>query len=68
MIGRLAGYGVGLMFIAGYALLFSNLTLMVVLGVILLTLDRVKPTAAELLPASAGPVLPATDGLVHGQA
>jgi hypothetical protein len=68
MIGRLAGYGIGLMFIAGYALLFSNLTLMVVLGVILLTLDRVKPTAAELLATATGPVLPATDGLVHGQA
>ena len=68
MIGRLAGYGVGLMFIAGYALLFSNLTLMVVLGVILLTLDRVKPIVAESLPAATGSVLPATDGLVHGQA
>lgn len=65
-MGRLAGYGIGLMFIAGYALLFSNLTLMVVLGVMLLTLDRVKPTVAESLPAAAGPVLPATDGLVHG--
>jgi predicted lipid-binding transport protein (Tim44 family) len=68
MIGRLAGYGIGLMFIAGYALLFSNLTLMVVLGVILLTLDRVKPTAAESLSVATGSVLPATDGLVHGQA
>lgn len=68
VIGRLAGYGIGLMFIAGYALLFSNLTLMVVLGVMLLTLDRVKPTAAESLPTAADPVLPATDGLVHGRA
>src|SRR5690348_3207435 len=47
MMGRLAGYGIGLMFVAGYALMFSNLTLMVVLGVMLLALDRVKPTAAE---------------------
>ena len=70
MIGRLAGYGIGLMFIAGYALLFSNLTLMVVLGTLLLTLDRVKPTAVELQPASTGSVLPASDGhgLAHGQA
>ena len=68
MIGRLAGYGIGLMFIAGYALLFSNLTLMVVLGVMLLTLDRVKPTAAESLPTAADPVLSATDGLIHGRA
>jgi hypothetical protein len=42
--------------------------LMVVLGVMLLTLDRVKPTVAESLPAAGGPVLPATDGLAHGQA
>jgi hypothetical protein len=68
MIGRLAGYGIGLMFIAGYALLFSNLTLMVVLGVLLLTLDRVKPTAAESQPAAAGPMLPASDQLVPRQA
>lgn len=67
MIGRLAGYGIGLMFMAGYALLFSNLTLMVVLGVMLLALDRVKPTAAELVPAAAGPAM-ASDDLVPGQA
>lgn len=67
MIGRLAGYGIGLMFIAGYALLFSNLTLMVVLGVMLLALDRVKPTAAESASTAAGPV-PASDGLLPGQA
>lgn len=68
MIGRLAGYGIGLMFIAGYALLFSNLTLMVVLGVMLLALDRVKPTVAESVPTAAGPVMPASDGLLPGQA
>lgn len=67
MIGRLAGYGIGLMFMAGYALLFSNLTLMVVLGVMLLALDRVKPTAAESVPAAAGPAM-ASDDLVPGQA
>lgn len=67
MIGRLAGYGIGLMFIAGYALLFSNLTLMVVLGVMLLALDRVKPTAAESASTAAGPV-PASDSLLPGQA
>ncbi len=68
MIGRLAGYGIGLMFIAGYALLFSNLTLMVVLGVMLLALDRVKPTAAESVPAAAGPMVSESDGLLPGQA
>ena len=67
-IGRLAGYGIGLMFIAGYVLLFSNLTLMVVLGVMLLALDRVKPTAAERVPTTAGPAMSASDGLLPGQA
>lgn len=68
MIGRLAGYGIALMFIAGYALLFSNLTLMVVLGVMLLALDRAKPTATDSVPTTAGPVMPASGGLLPGQA
>lgn len=68
MMGRPAGYGIGLMFIAGYALLFSNLTLMVVLGVLLLTLDRVKPTAAEAVSTAAGPLMPEPDGLITGRA
>lgn len=68
MTGRLAGYGIGLMFIAGYALLFSNLTLMVVLGVMLLVLDRMKSTVAESVSASTGPVMTASDGLLPGQA
>ncbi len=67
MIGRLAGYGIGLMFIAGYALMFSNLTLMVVLGVMLLARDRVKRTVAESVPTAVGPAMPASDGLLHGQ-
>ncbi|RMH06080.1 MAG: hypothetical protein D6704_08075 [Nitrospirae bacterium] len=40
LIGRLAGYGLGLMFIAGYALQLSHLTLMVAAGLMLLTLDK----------------------------
>ena len=40
MIGRLAGYGLGLMFMAGYALQLSHLTLMVMLGLMLLTIDK----------------------------
>ena len=40
VIGRLAGYGLGLMFMAGYALQLSHLTLMVVVGLMLLTLDK----------------------------
>ena len=67
-MGRLAGYGIGLMFIAGYALLFSNLTLMVVLGVMLLACDRVKVATAEALSTSAGPMMPASDGLMTGRA
>lgn len=68
MIGRLAGYGIGLMFIAGYALMFSNLTLMVVLGVMLLAFDRVKRTVTESVPTAVGPTMPAPEGLLHGQA
>lgn len=39
-MGRLAGYGLGLMFMAGYALQLSHLTLMVILGLMLLNADR----------------------------
>jgi hypothetical protein len=39
-LGRMAGFGLGLMFLAGYALQLSHLTLMVVLGLLLLNLDR----------------------------
>jgi hypothetical protein len=38
--GRHEGIGIGLMFLAGYALQLSHLTLMVLLGVLLLTLER----------------------------
>jgi hypothetical protein len=40
LIGRLAGYGLALMFMAGYALQLSHLTLMVVLGLMLLNIDK----------------------------
>lgn len=56
-MGRLAGYGLGLMFIAGYALLYSNLTLMVVLGVMLLTMDRYRREAVDLAPEMKTPIL-----------
>jgi hypothetical protein len=68
LMGRLAGYGIGLMFIAGYALLFSNLTLMVVLGVMLLTLDRVKATRVEAVLTTKGSVMPGAERLITGQA
>lgn len=67
MTGRLAGYGIGLMFIAGYALLFSNLTLMVVLGVMLLALDRTRAATTEAVPTREGSVMPAAERLITGQ-
>jgi hypothetical protein len=68
MMGRLAGYGIGLMFIAGYALLFSNLTLMVILGTLWFALDPVKGTVREAVSDTTGSVMPAPDGLMTGQA
>ena len=65
-MGRLAGYGLGLMFIAGYALLYSNLTLMVVLGVMLLTMDRYRREAVDSIAASDRPVMGTSDSLVGG--
>ena len=65
-MGRLAGYGLGLMFIAGYALLYSNLTLMVVLGVMLLTMDRYRREAPDSVTASDRPVMGTSDSLVGG--
>ncbi len=65
-MGRLAGYGIGLMFIAGYALLYSNLTLMVILGVMLLSMDRVKRQSVESAPASSASMMGTPDSLVSG--
>jgi len=62
-MGRLAGYGLGLMFIAGYALLYSNLTLMVVLGVMLLTMDRYRREPLEAPSAVGAPMLSGSDRL-----
>jgi hypothetical protein len=66
-MGRLAGYGLALMFIAGYALLFSNLTLMIILGVMLLTLDRPKGTMAEQATVPRPPLVGTQESLVGGQ-
>lgn len=68
MTGRVAGYGIGLMFVAGYALLFSNLTLMVVLGVMLLALDRAKAATVDAVSTTKGSVMPGTERLITGQA
>lgn len=66
-MGRLAGYGLGLMFMAGYALQLSHLTLMVVFGLLLLTMDRRWVTAtvpqsvdkpfADTTPIETGPMI-----------
>lgn len=45
--GRVAGYGLALMFIAGYALQLSHLTLMVVLGLTLVTMDARRRVATQ---------------------
>ena len=59
---RFAGYGLGLMFMAGYALQLSHLTLMVVLGLMLLNLDRRRAEAVTPSrvggAAVVGPVAP----------
>jgi hypothetical protein len=65
-MGRLAGYGLGLMFIAGYALLYSNLTLMVVLGAMLLTMDRHRRDATDSAPATNAPMVSTRDSLAGG--
>jgi hypothetical protein len=65
-MGRLAGYGLGLMFIAGYALLYSNLTLMVVLGAMLLTMDRQRRDTTESAPAANAPMVSRPDSLAGG--
>jgi hypothetical protein len=67
-MGRLAGYGIALMFMAGYALMFSNLTLMVILGVMLLTLDRVKSVVAEAVATTGHALMGTSDGLIVRQA
>jgi hypothetical protein len=66
-MGRVAGYGLGLMFIAGYALLVSSLTLMVILGVMLLTLDRPTAVVAEHESVPNEPLVGARESLAGGQ-
>ncbi|MDP9132840.1 MAG: hypothetical protein M3M98_06880 [Nitrospirota bacterium] len=66
-MGRLAGYGLALMFMAGYALLFSSLTLMVILGVMLLTLDRPKGVVMEHAAVTKPPLVGTQDSFVGGQ-
>jgi len=76
MMDRYEGIGIGLMFIAGYALNLSHLSMMVVLGMILLTLERqrtvLEPAARTAKPRLAEdhrPVLglqASIEGIDHG--
>lgn len=54
--GRMAGYGIGLMFMGGYALQITHETLIVVLGMMLLNLDRRHAVAsAAAFAVGVGP-------------
>jgi hypothetical protein len=57
-MGRPAGYGLGLMFLAGYALQLSHLTLMVVFGLVLLLLDARRAPVAWRQPVAPAAVHP----------
>lgn len=67
LMGRAAGYGLALMFMAGYALQLSHLTLMVVLGVMLLTLDRKRVGVQQGQPAEEGALARSVGSLVGKQ-
>ena len=67
-IERMAGYGLGLMFIAGYALQLSHLTLMVILGLVLLTLDRRRAVAPVSTSVGEQTLVNAAPPLLGGQA
>ncbi len=59
-MGRMAGYGLGLIFIAGYALQLSHLTLMVILGLMLLNLDTRREKSAVRDESEGRPLVGAT--------
>ncbi|MEW6247613.1 MAG: hypothetical protein AB1555_13035 [Nitrospirota bacterium] len=63
-MGRMAGYGLGLLFIAGYALQLSHLTLMVILGLMLLNLDKRRAVTVNENPASESRLVAAPPSLV----
>ena len=56
IIGSLAGSGIGWMFMAGYALPLSHLTMGVVLGLMLMTIDK-RGTLGRLRNKIDGPVV-----------
>lgn len=68
-MGRLAGYGLALMFMAGYALQLSHLTLMVVFGLLLLTMDRrwVRVPAGEPVDTQFAKSRPIETGSMIGE-
>ena len=66
-LGRMAGYGLGLMFMAGYALQLSHLTLMVVLGLMLLNLDRRRLVAVVGEPGKESRLATTGSPILGGQ-
>jgi hypothetical protein len=62
--GRPAGYGLGLMFIAGYALQLSHLTLLVVLGMTLVNLDAKRRSVTAASPVTEAALSGNSAGLV----
>ncbi|HXF93846.1 MAG TPA: hypothetical protein VNK46_13925 [Nitrospiraceae bacterium] len=66
-MGRMAGYGLGFLFIAGYALQLSHLTLMVILGLMLLNLDKRRVVAMDENPATESRLATAPPALVSGR-
>ncbi|MGQ0810482.1 MAG: hypothetical protein ACT4OO_04575 [Nitrospiraceae bacterium] len=66
-MGRMAGYGLGLMFIAGYALQLSHLTLMVILGLMLLNLDKRKQARVLDDSPSEAPLVSSSQHLLSEQ-
>ncbi len=63
--GRAAGYGLALMFIAGYALQLSHLTLMVVMGLTLVSIEARRRAAQE--PSSIGEALATASPSLAGE-
>lgn len=66
-MGRVAGFGLALMFFAGYALQLSHLTLMVVLGLMLLNLDRRRAPVPASQRVGEAPVSPTPTPILGGQ-
>ncbi len=67
-MGRPAGFGLALMFMAGYALQLSHLTLMVILGLLLITLERRGPLVGVQETLSRRPLASSAEPVFGEQA